>query len=203
LVNGCNLAVLGSEIIQFGDAFPLGQGRFRLAGLVRGRGGTEWAASTHQEGEPFVLLERSALEALRMPQWANGSTLAASEQDGGRFELMLSAESLRPLYPVDLQAMRQPNGDIAVSWTRRSRKGSAWIDEVDAPLGETREEYRVTLVGPRGSLEYSAVQPQLTIPATDVASAGVGPARVEVRQIGDWSVSRPAELVLNLSQGAA
>src|SRR5206468_2344903 len=43
LAAGENLVVLGSELIQFGNALSLGRGRFRLSRLLRGRGGSEWA----------------------------------------------------------------------------------------------------------------------------------------------------------------
>ena len=39
LAAGSNLAVLGSELIQFGSATALGGGKFRLSHLLRGRGG--------------------------------------------------------------------------------------------------------------------------------------------------------------------
>ena len=61
LANGGNLAVLGSELIQFCDAAPISAGRFRLGRLLRGRGGTEWAAGSHVAGDIFALIERDAL----------------------------------------------------------------------------------------------------------------------------------------------
>ena len=44
LLGGANLAILGDELIQFGDAAPLSAGGFRLSRLLRGRGATEWAS---------------------------------------------------------------------------------------------------------------------------------------------------------------
>ena len=75
----------------------------------------------------------------------------------------------------------------------------AWLDEVDAPLGESREQYRVTLIGAAASLDLTCDQPSLVIPSTDLASVGGGAATIEVRQLGDWAASRPAQINLNLS----
>jgi hypothetical protein len=80
-----------------------------------------------------------------------------------------------------------------LSWIRRSRRGWAWLDEIDAPLGESREAYRVIVTGPLGSIELEAVTPQLKIPASALAAVGSGEASVEVRQIGDFAASRAAQ----------
>jgi hypothetical protein len=44
---GGNLALIGDEIFQFATAEALGNRRFRLSGLLRGRRGTELAVATH------------------------------------------------------------------------------------------------------------------------------------------------------------
>ena len=64
LAAGQNLAVLGSEMIQFGQATPLGGGRFQLGRLLRGRGGTEWAAADHSDHDPFCLILPGNLQAI-------------------------------------------------------------------------------------------------------------------------------------------
>jgi len=50
LAAGENLAILGGELFQFGRAEALGEGKFRLSRLLRGRAGTEWACAGHSEG---------------------------------------------------------------------------------------------------------------------------------------------------------
>jgi hypothetical protein len=199
LVQGRNLAVLGNELIQFGDASPLGEGCFRLQRLLRGRGGTEWASSLHQIGDSFALIEPGSLQPIRLPRWVRRSAVAASVIGSGEAaDVILSAESLRPLAPAGLRATVLGNGDVELRWTRRSRSGWAWLDEVDVPIGEEREEYSVTLTGAAGSAEFTSRDPQLTIAADQLTAAGPGLATVQVRQIGDWAASRPAELALIL-----
>ena len=102
--------------------------------------------------------------------------------------------------PVNLIAELLDNGDVVLSWTRRSRLGFAWIDGIDAPLGEASELYRANLAGASQSLELAATEPALTIAAADLAALGAGNLSIEVRQIGDVAVSRPAQLTLTIPE---
>src|SRR5581483_11099252 len=77
LAAGENLAVLGSELIQFGQAAALGDRQFRLSRLLRGRGGSEWACSGHAVNEPFCLITSGALQTVILPAWSIGSVVAA------------------------------------------------------------------------------------------------------------------------------
>ena len=198
LAAGANVAAIGSELIQFGAVMPLGQGRFRLSRLLRGRGGTEWASSRHAIDEVFCVIEPGAVQLIQFPTWSLGALATASTQSGASASVWLSAESLRPPAPVNLTAAIQATGDLEVSWTRRSRGGWAWIDEVDAPLSETVEQYRVSLAGATSAAEFDADQPNLAVAAAVVAGVGTGPATIEIRQIGDFAASRPAQLSINI-----
>jgi hypothetical protein len=195
LVNGTNLAALGSELIQFGEVNPIGPGRFRLKRLMRGRGGTEWATGVHSAGEQFALIEGNALRAVELPDWVTGSQVAAAVIGGAvsrEATTIVTGESLRPPTPVRLESCFGAGGDLTLSWIRRSRRGWAWVDEIDAPLGESREAYRVTVAGPLGSIELETGTPEAIIIESALASVGSGEALVEVRQIGDFAASRPA-----------
>jgi hypothetical protein len=77
---GENLAAVGNEAIQFAEATPLGSGRFRLAGLFRGRAATQCVS--HSVGEPFVLLQRGSLQPVALSVWKSGSPVWASALDG-------------------------------------------------------------------------------------------------------------------------
>jgi hypothetical protein len=197
LAAGANLAVLGSELIQFGVAVTLGDGRFRLSRLLRGRGGTEWACSDHAAGEIFCLLSAGTVQPMTLPIWSVGATIAASAASGSDVSIAFGGESLRPPAPVDLGAEIDAVGGLHVSWTRRSRLGFAWVDGIDAPLGETSEQYRVVLTGAGSELDYSVGQPSLTVSATDLATLGAGEIAIDVRQIGDFASSRPSQLNIN------
>jgi len=198
LSDGVNLAVLGTEILQFAAVTPLGQGRFRLARLLRGRGATEGAAGSHSIGECFCLLDVNSLQRLELPAWAIGSTMTASDRNGSVSSLQFSGGSVRPLSPASLTAVVAATGDLILSWTRRSRLGFAWVDEIDAPIGEGREQYRTTITGVSASLEVMSDTPGVVVPASELATVGGGNVVIQVRQLGDWGASRPAQTTINL-----
>jgi hypothetical protein len=197
LAAGANLVVLGSELIQFGTADPLASGRFRLSRLLRGRGGSEWAMSAHAVGEAFCLIDAGTVAAVVLPPWTRGATVTA-QVGGATSSIALAGESVRPLAPAHLDAAIDASGALSLSWVRRSRTGFAWVDEIDAPLGETAEQYRVELTGTGSAIEAVTGQPMLSIDPAAVAALGPGLATIEVRQIGDLAASRPASLTVNL-----
>lgn len=203
LADGANAALLGDELIQFGEAIPLGAGTFRLARLLRGRLGTEWAMGTHTTGDPFVLIEPDAFQTIHAAATARGAEIRVTERtlaggSGATAARIVTASALRPISPIGLHAEFNPAGDLIVSWTRRSRSGWAWLDEIDAPIGETKEEYSVTIEGVSGTLVRDCGSTTLTIPAAELIAAGSGPATIDVRQVGDWAASPPTAVSINL-----
>lgn len=165
LVAGANLAWLGGELIQFGQARQVGPARWRLSTLLRGRRGTEWSAEHHGAGEPFVLLDPATLLKLDVPLASMGATVAVSALGvAGGGEATEAAQqvigrALRPPAPAHIQARRAADGTIELGWTRRSRLGWAWLDGNDAPLGEDAERYRLQLrpsVGDQRTVDLEA-----------------------------------------------
>ena len=147
---GGNLALLGDELFQFSGAQALGPRRFRLHGLLRGRRGTEVAATRHRVGERFVLIDPQRMLAIEAPLEMLGRTgrvkaIGAGDADTEAVMFAVGAAALRPLAPVHLAA-RRVAGDLVVSWVRRSRAGFGWTDFVDAPLGEASEAYSITVI---------------------------------------------------------
>ena len=197
LAGGSNLAAVGSELIQFGQASPLGSGRFRLSRLLRGRGGSEWASQSHAAGEFLCLLDRASVQPLVLPGWSSGA-LVSAEANASTASITMDLNSVRPPAPVNLCAGFDVGGSLALSWTRRSRRGWAWVDEIDVPLAESREMYRVNLSGPASALEIECLEPALSISAPELAPLGSGTALIEVRQIGDCAASRPATTTILL-----
>lgn len=199
LAAGENLAALGTELIQFGSAIALGGGRFRLSRLLRGRGGSEWACAEHAPGDQFCLLKAGTIQSVALPAWAVGATLSAVARGGTPETITFLGENIRPPAPVKFVAEVIDTGDLVLSWTRRSRLGFAWMDGIDTPLGETREEYRVNLNGTSSSIELNVSTPSVTIGAAELAMLGSGTVAIELRQVGDAAASRPIELSLSFS----
>jgi len=203
LAAGANLAVLGSELIQFGTAEPLGNKRFRLSRLLRGRRGSEAGASGHHPGEPFALLEPESMLALPVSPAAVGARAVAlatgigDVPEGVEAELRVTGEALRPPAPVHLTALQRTDGALLISWTRRSRAGWTWAGASDTPLGEERELYRVELSSAGASRSFEPGEPNLVYPSADRLADGLAfPLTIAVRQIGTFATSQPATLTL-------
>lgn len=202
LAGNANLALVGSEVIQFGQAVALAPGRFRLSRLLRGRRGTEWAMASHAVGDGFLLLEPQSLERIRISGAQTGAMVKATPRgiaDSAALPLRLvvAGEALRPPSPVHLRARLDAGGNLHCSWCRRSRQGWAWLDAVDAPLGAARELYRLRLEGGGSAIEAQTVAPAATFSAAEVAKLGAGPIGLSVVQVGDLGVSRPATVSIS------
>lgn len=206
LAAGANLAMLGDELIQFGRAVPLGAARWRLEQLLRGRRGTEAAATLHATGERFVLVEADALVAWDPPLTAAGGQVrligtGIGDTSPVQTQAIGVGAGLRPLSPVQLSARRRNDGGFDLGWRRRSRLGWRWLDGVDAPLGEEREAYMLRIVRADGSERVTEVgTPGALYPAADVAadrSRGAS-VTISVVQLGTHAASLPATLILSL-----
>ena len=204
LAGGANLALAGSELIQFAAAEPLGANRFRLSRLLRGRRGTEWAADGHEEGERFVLLEAESLAMLEAPLGSLGGTarlLAAGIgdlPDPAAASAAIEGAALQPPSPVHLAAEVTGGGDLLIRWVRRSRQGWAWLSGGDTPLGEEQERYRLAIAGTGFVRSAEPGEPSyLYTAAQRLEDGGAGPVEIEVAQIGTFAPSRPARLTFS------
>lgn len=192
---GANLALLGDELVQFGRAAPLGDGRWRLGRLLRGRYGTEGAAT----GTRFVLLEAEALATVDLGAEAIGRevrVLASGVGDGDgptEARAVLTGRSVLPPAPVHLAVEELADGGARVAWVRRSRAGWRWVDGVDVPLGEEREAWEARVVRGDGSERIEALgSAALVVPAAERA----GDVVVTVRQRGDWGLGGAARVAV-------
>jgi hypothetical protein len=201
LAAGANLALAGRELIQFGIAEPLGDRKFRLSRLLRGRRGTEWAAPLHEPGEDFVLLEQGSLVRLEAPADSIGASARVSASDGLSSQVVaerrIEGETVRPPSPVHLRARRLAEGDVLVSWVRRSREGWNWAGGAETPLAEEEEAYRLVIAGSGFERTVRSIVPGHLYTAARQADDGVsGPIGFSVRQIGTFADSRPASIML-------
>lgn len=149
VIAGGNLAMIGSEIVQFSDAVQVGPRRFRLSGFLRGRRGTEPAIIGHVAGERFIMLDTMTMVAFDPPVEAIGRMFrfragGAGDVAPAAISIVAGGRALRPLSPAHL-TLRAEAGVIHANWTRRSRTGFGWQDFVDAPLGEAAEAYLVEI----------------------------------------------------------
>lgn len=193
---GLNLALIGDELIQFGEAEPLGGNRWQLSRLWRGRRATEAAAGAAVAGDRFVLIDPVALAARDgiAGIGAEVAILGTAPADGEGVEITtrLTGASILPPAPVHLRIEGAPGGSPWLRWTRRSRSGWRWQDGVEVPVGEETERYRVRIVPSVGDeLTETSAAAELPLPA-----GLAGPLLIEVRQIGDHGLSPPAFLTI-------
>jgi hypothetical protein len=85
------------------------------------------------------------------------------------------------------------------AWLRTDAAEEGFARWVDAPLGESSEQYRVDISGSAGSLELIVGQPTVTVAAADLAKIGIGPAMIELRQVGNLGASHPAQTNISIS----
>jgi hypothetical protein len=205
LAAGDNLAVLGSELIQFGKVLPLGDGRFRLSRFLRGRRGSEWATALHSAGDRFLMLDPSRLQRVPLSIAQKDALLRVNPgglADGASqpVEALITGEAMRLPSPVHLAASWDSLGNLQCAWVRRSSRGWSWLDNVETPLGCSTELYRATLTGPAASVELTSSEPRVEFSSTEVASVGAGNATLSIVQVGDLAVSRPTTLPITTSQ---
>lgn len=204
LLAGANLALLGEELIQFGRAEPIGPQHYRLSRLLRGRRGTDYAMHGHIAGEHFVLIEAETLLPIDLPGSALGGTVHMMASGIGDISAVLRSiaipgVSVRPPAPAAFQATPDGSGGFILTWIRRSRLGWRWIDGVDAPLGEERELYRLTVSrGGEAIRVVEASAAMLSYPASMIASdaAGQQMLTLSLAQIGTLAPSASATIVI-------
>ena len=193
LAAGANRLLVGEEIVQFMEATPLGAGRWRLAGLLRGRGATEAEAlAGHAAGALVCLLDDrlqlldgaaidSAHERLAAIGSADPEPVYAAVRAPGR--------SRRPLTPVHPVALPAAEGGLLLEWTRRARGAWAWRDAVEVLLVEEIEAYEVGAGDPATPLAlWSVSVPMLSLSPGELAPLAPG-TPLWVRQIGSHAAS--------------
>jgi hypothetical protein len=156
-----NYAAVGAhgrwEIVQFTRAELVSAGVYRLSGFARGRLGTEHLRGTHLAGDKFVLLDGNGLlrdiadlAARGTEREYSGVTLGGRVKDATKVEIAPVWEGLKPWAPANLHKTWD-NGQITVSWGRRSRYVSSALSGV-VPLAEAVEAYEIDVETPSGSI---------------------------------------------------
>jgi hypothetical protein len=194
LDRGTNMAVLGTEMVQFRDAAQVAPRRWRLSTLLRARrgsGGGAWPAGT-----AFALIEQGCVATIAVPRARAGETIRLLASGIGdatpvATAVTLDGTSIAPPAPVRLRAVRRGDGSGDVRWVRRSRLGWRWVDGMDAPLGEERELYAVTI----GARQQASEMPWVTLPAGTLPGGAVA---VAVRQQGTLA---PSAAITGMMEG--
>ena len=194
LFGGANLLCVDGEFIQFGAAKPLGDAKYELSRLIRGRFDTA-SDTPHEAGAQVLLLDGKGMTTLKVPRDRIGSLATARafgpEESVAFANLAIAGLAGRPWSPTLLRLHHKSNG-LALSWVRRCKEGEPWLDGVDSPLGSSRELYSVTLSDALdGRIEVQSEGTSSLISPSLLAQLGPRPWRLEIRQVGDFAASRP------------
>ncbi len=200
VLNGANLAAIGDgtpgnwEVFQFTDAVLVSPGVYDISGRLRGQAGTDHLAATPwPAGSYFVLLDgavgqialNAADRGLARHYRIGSAALPYDDPSYVHLQEAFDGIGLRPLSPVHLRAQAQANGDIALSWIRRTRiDGDSW-QGLDVPLGEDGELYEIRVVQGGAVLrQENATGPAWTYSAAAQAADGVAsPYEIQVAQV--------------------
>ena len=198
LLNGANRALVGGELIQFLQAQPLSARRWRLSGLLRGRGGIEAAVFGHSPGERFVLLD-GRLRTLPQPQPPGGfsgriALIGLGDPAPVLAPVRLAGLSQQPLAPVHGCASMASDGGVQLHWIRRARGGWYWPGPVEVPLGEQSEAWQIEFANGAATLaRWTTASSALQIEsAAWLGLQALAPTgHFAIRQIGTHAVSPP------------
>ncbi|MCA0405271.1 MAG: glycoside hydrolase/phage tail family protein [Proteobacteria bacterium] len=186
-----------AEIVLFRSAQLVGQGRYRLSGLLRGLGASEEAAArTLGSGTLAIVLDDALVDpglgAEALGQTRSFALLPAGRELGDAVQVNLTATlagwALRPLSPVHPRARREAGG-VRVTFLRRTRSGGDNWEAYEVPLAESREAYQLEILNGATvvrSLELS--QPEYLYPAAaELADFGAPQStlHLRIRQISE------------------
>lgn len=174
MLNGANIALIGNEIIQFMFAEAVDNNTYNLYGLLRGCKGTEYAMSTHNQGERFVLLTTDTIDFIALSSADfdiesiyKAVSFGAYAYKATPLKFNYSGQALECYSPVNVSGGFHSNG-ATLKWTRRARLNHSWNNYVDVPLDEAQEIYEIdilkngnvvrTLTSNTATVEYSNSQ---------------------------------------------
>lgn len=149
-----NLALIGDELVQFIDPelinYEADTYTYRVRGFLRAVQGTEWAMDSHVAGEQFLLLDTVhrhtvAASEIGVTRYYQATSIGQGATTGDITSRHFTAAAHRPLSPVATEVeYDEASGSHFVRWMRRSRVNGS-LNGSDLPLGESYEEYKVTL----------------------------------------------------------
>lgn len=200
LLAGANLAAIGDgssdnwEVFQFRNATLIAPQTYLLEGRLRGQAGSDGLLpDVWPEGSQFVLLNSVPLQIdlsrnLRgvVQNYRIGpAARSVSDPSYRQLERAFDGNGLRPYAPAHIQADRQIDGSLLVTWVRRTRTdGDSW-DVLEVPLGEETEAYVLRFMKDDNVVrEETLTTASFTYSAVDQSTDGIAaPFMLEVAQV--------------------
>jgi hypothetical protein len=170
------------EVLQFATATLTGPGQWRLTRLLRGQAGSEGAMRNPVAAGARVVLDSACAQlglsqgeyALPFNYLYGPQGKPISDPAYQNVSLQFSGVGLRPLSPVQPNAVYSAGGDLLLSWLRRDRNptSDSW-DQVEIPLSESAETYGVEILDAASNVvrTFSSVtSPTLTYTVPQIAA---------------------------------
>lgn len=161
--NGSNLAIVGDELVQFGEAHETSTpGTWQLSYWFRGRKGTTPVA--HAAGERFVLLQREYLMFLPMQLSYVGRTITvrATSLNGTDADITITSFTYtgqsQVEYPVAYLSARRDGASGLLSWQGVGKLGAG----SSVAMGLYFSGYRVTLTDGTTTRTYTVADQAYT-----------------------------------------
>ena len=180
LIKGTHCLMIGNEIISYRDVnSPSGLVIFST--FIRGFAGTEFAVTSYPIGTPVYVVKSPNNSAEQITLAANtlntsvdyisivnGATNSASAPVVTK---PITGVALRPYAPADIKLIALSNGDLQITWKRRTRyNGEIWNNSGIVPLNEASESYLVNVAGL--ITNATSPSPSVLITAATLAAAG-------------------------------
>ena len=192
VLNGANLCVIGDEIVQFKNAVLIAEDTYRLSALLRGRFGTENHITGHVPGERFVLIAAHTIDYLEASttDWFQTYVYRyvppgydVTEDVYQQTKFTFNAVSDIPLSPCHLEGRRDTEGNVMITWVRRTRGDGGMKDYLDVPLNEAEEKYECCVVkDDREIRTFTVGTPEVIYTAADqVADFGNVQKNIRIR----------------------
>lgn len=210
-LHGKNLALIGNEVCSFRTVEITAAGTTKISKLLRGLRGTEPSVVTHDIGSRFILLQRPNLVFIPLDASLLGATIYfKAVYPGHDLDDVIPvtheylASNLQPVSPTNVIGKRKANGDVRITWERRTRMSHNPFLGIEAPVGQERRRFTVsiykqsaptvlvreTTVEDAEELIYTAAQ-QTTDGTTGVA------LNINTTQLGDRAPSPTTALALS------
>lgn len=194
----------GWELLRFRRAELVSPNTYRLSGFLRGFRGTEWRMGGHAAGEQAVLLDAALRRAtsqtsqIGLARYIKAVTFGQILANVDSELFVDTGEALRPWAPVHPVALADDDGDLLVTWQRRTRRSYRYDgDSPTVPLGEATEAYRVRVYdGATLVRTATATEPAYLYTAAELAADGFAPGdpvTFEICQVSETvGAGRPA-----------
>ena len=184
--NRRNLALIGDELVNFGDVDEVSEGVWELSRFLRGRKGTD--STAHAIGERFVLLDTAAfipadLTTLGQTLTFRATTIGRPTDEATTVTVTFAGRSQTERAPAYLQARRNADNVIA-SWQGVGRLGGG----AHVAMGAHFAGYVVTLTDGVTTQTHHTAAPEFF----GSLAAFSGPVSVSVQQRNNFTGLGPA-----------